>query len=481
MVGGSDQEIYDRIKTYILSFHPNQEDILNINYAHLNANSKELAQYLLEVPEMFLAATHLAREDQNQQNPTHAIITNAPDNTKIKLTNLRSKYLNKLITLEGNIITKSAITTHITGSKFECPQCGSIMVVKQETNNLKEPNRCSCGRKGKFRLLDSTHEDKFTITLEQTTPDINLTKLEVECGEIFLDKTFEDTFTPGNHVRLTGILKPQHKSNRNGSQPTKITKHIIACNAEVIESAEQKSVMQDYDFLFNTLTPKMFEELIARLFRKKGYTAKTTPYVGDRGIDVIAVKGAERIAIQCKKNAANTRVDNDTVQRSIGAALSPHKSNKVMVITTSEDFTPGAYDQKQGSSIPCELWARQRVIAELGAFLDGTEEGWKLYNSEQEKEEQLDPFFRGYSHDEGEIDIDKISGGVSAQQRNKIIIIKEIINELIPKVGRTVPIEDIVEEAEKEDLTEKEVEEIIQKLKRSGDLFEPHRGFIAKI
>ncbi len=40
--------------------------------------------------------------------------------------------------------------------KWECPSCGNIIRTEKHFEDLKakSPVRCSCGRKGKFRLLD---------------------------------------------------------------------------------------------------------------------------------------------------------------------------------------------------------------------------------------------------------------------------------------------------------------------------------------
>ena len=62
-----------------------------------------------------------------------------------------------------------------------------------------------------------------------------------------------------------------------------------------------------------------------------------------------------------------------------------------------------------------------------------------------------------------------------------ISTIKEIINELENKLGKTIPLDDITEEAKAKGIEEDTIEETIQKLKRSGDVFEPRRGFISKI
>jgi replicative DNA helicase Mcm len=81
----------------------------------------------------------------------------------------------------------------------------------------------------------------------------------------------------------------------------------------------------------------------------------------------------------------------------------------------------------------------------------------------------------------GKIDIDKISSGITATERGKIFGVKEIINDLENKIGRFIPIDDIVKEAEAKGISIEKVEETIEKLKRSGDIFEPKRGFISKL
>ena len=87
----------------------------------------------------------------------------------------------------------------------------------------------------------------------------------------------------------------------------------------------------------------------------------------------------------------------------------------------------------------------------------------------------------GMDVETGEFDIDRISTGVSATQRSKIVTIKEIIVELENKVGKIIPIEEVVNLAKEKKIEEADVDESIEKLKRGGDLFEPRRGFISRI
>jgi|SRR5579863_954714 len=52
---------------------------------------------------------------------------------------------------------------------------------------------------------------------------------------------------------------------------------------------------------FYALSPEQFEEHVSRCFEYLGYITTLTPRVGDQGVDVIAEKGNDLIAIQCKR------------------------------------------------------------------------------------------------------------------------------------------------------------------------------------
>ncbi len=87
----------------------------------------------------------------------------------------------------------------------------------------------------------------------------------------------------------------------------------------------------------------------------------------------------------------------------------------------------------------------------------------------------------GFDKETGKMDIDRIATGISASQRSHISQVKEIITDLEGKVGKTIPIDDITEEAKNRGISEDKVEEVLEKLKRVGEVFEPRRGFLSRI
>jgi replicative DNA helicase Mcm len=87
----------------------------------------------------------------------------------------------------------------------------------------------------------------------------------------------------------------------------------------------------------------------------------------------------------------------------------------------------------------------------------------------------------GYDADTGKFDIDRITTGITASQRGHIAIIKDIISEIEAQSGKLIAIEEVVREGEIRGVSEAKTTEVLDKLKRSGDLFSPKHGYISKV
>ena len=84
----------------------------------------------------------------------------------------------------------------------------------------------------------------------------------------------------------------------------------------------------------------------------------------------------------------------------------------------------------------------------------------------------------GFDPDTGMIDVDRSEGAVTSAERSRIRIILDIIDEM-SATKKEILVEDIIKTAKKEDV--EEVEEILEKLKREGMLFEPSPGYVQKV
>jgi len=86
----------------------------------------------------------------------------------------------------------------------------------------------------------------------------------------------------------------------------------------------------------------------------------------------------------------------------------------------------------------------------------------------------------GYDPETKTFDIDRFTTHISSSQRGKIILVKETIRSLEEKHGKMVPL-DILRSELGNNINDTEFEESIQKLKSSGDIFQPKSGFVQLI
>lgn len=87
----------------------------------------------------------------------------------------------------------------------------------------------------------------------------------------------------------------------------------------------------------------------------------------------------------------------------------------------------------------------------------------------------------GVDPETGKVDIDKIQTGFTTSERKKTINVREIIKDLEETEGKMIPVEKILDVAAQKGMNEDKVLEAIEKLKLSGDIYEPKRGFISRI
>jgi replicative DNA helicase Mcm len=85
----------------------------------------------------------------------------------------------------------------------------------------------------------------------------------------------------------------------------------------------------------------------------------------------------------------------------------------------------------------------------------------------------------GIDQETGQIDIDRI-GGTPASERSRIVLVREAILRLESRTGKLIPIKDLKEELI-DKIEEPEIDDIVDKLERLGDIFEPKKGFIQRV
>ncbi|WP_414837489.1 minichromosome maintenance protein MCM [Candidatus Nanosalina sp. VS9-1] len=138
------------------------------------------------------------------------------------------------------------------------------------------------------------------------------------------------------------------------------------------------------------------------------------------------------------------------------------------------------YDE-EGNSVP--ITARQlEALVRIAEASARTELSDKVTEKDAERAIRILKYSLeqvGVDPETGEFDADIIESGVSSSERNRLQSVKHIINEMAE--DGEVEIEEVLDRAEEEDFERDQAEEVIERLKRDGELYEPKQGFIQKI
>lgn len=111
------------------------------------------------------------------------------------------------------------------------------------------------------------------------------------------------------------------------------------------------------------LSPTEFEQLVASFYSAQGYSTQVTKQSADRGIDIIARRDGEKLAIQAKRYTGSNKVGRPTIQKIVGAATQAN-ADRAAVVTTSE-FTDTAISAAQEFGPQVELIDGDTLVKSL--------------------------------------------------------------------------------------------------------------------
>ena len=186
-----------------------------IDFNKFNQFNPELGEFVLDEPEealaCFLAAVNQAEPKIEEVNGFTVRIRNAERYCGKQINQLRHTDIGKFISVKGMVKQKSEVRPQVTTARFECPSCSTVLsVIQLDEKSWKEPSKCGCGRKGRFKLLDKEEIDVYSMMLEEPTDLITggtkLSQIRVLCKKGLSDPLMERLLYQGVTTEVTGIL-----------------------------------------------------------------------------------------------------------------------------------------------------------------------------------------------------------------------------------------------------------------------------------
>jgi len=228
---------------------------LTLDFSELIKFNTEISEELLENPEELLKAAELAIKEfdlPKKITKFNVRLKNLPVSQKIKISEIRSQHLEKLIWVEGIVRQKSDVRPHVAAAKFECPSCGNILNVLQLDKKYKEPSRCGCGRKGKFKEISKNLVDGQGLVLEESPEDLDGAqpkRINVFLKDDLVSPITERKSSPGSRVRIFGWVTEIPITLRTGGQSTKFDLIVEANFVKPLDDDSINVKISEEDFL----------------------------------------------------------------------------------------------------------------------------------------------------------------------------------------------------------------------------------------
>ena len=241
----------DSYKKELKSSLRDENNVVFIDFMELAQESPMLSEETVKNPEEALRILEIAIEEMGLIENVRVRLFNLQKSDEILIRNIRSKHLNELIVIEGIIRQSSDVRPQVVNAKFECPSCGTIISVLQIEKKFREPTRCSCGRRGGFKLISKEMVDTQRLIVEEA-PDMlsggeQPKRINVFVKEDLVDPKMEERTTPGARVRVIGILKEVPVPLATGGMSTRFELALEVNNIIPLEETFEELDINDED------------------------------------------------------------------------------------------------------------------------------------------------------------------------------------------------------------------------------------------
>ncbi|MCR4327825.1 MAG: hypothetical protein NUV46_04575 [Nanoarchaeota archaeon] len=245
------KKFIDSYKKKLKSSLRDENNVVFVDFMEIAEEAPALSEEIIKNPEEALRIVEIAIEEMGLIDNVRVRLFNLQKSDEILIRNIRSKHLNELIVIEGIIRQSSDVRPQVVNAKFECPSCGTVISVLQMEKKFREPSRCSCGRRGGFKLISKEMVDTQRLIIEEA-PDMlhggeQPKRINVFVKEDLVDPKMEERTTPGARVRVIGILKEVPVPLSTGGMSTRFELALEVNNITPLEETFEELDINEED------------------------------------------------------------------------------------------------------------------------------------------------------------------------------------------------------------------------------------------
>src|SRR3989344_4373596 len=325
------EEIITRVAEFLREYYYNDlvgaasegKKSIVIDFSLLDRFDTDLADYLLEFPEETLPAAEEATRqiDLPAEAKLKLRLINLPESKDIRIRNIRSEHVGKLIAVDGIVKRASEVRPEVSEAIFQCPNCGTKHTIIQTEIFLKTPIECDCGNRKNFKLIEQKLYDARWVVIEEPfeiTSGERPSDIRIFLKEDLTTPKMQNKTEPGNRIKIAGVLK-QLPRRIKGTVSRQMEIYI---DANSIESVEVE--WEELD-----ITPEDEKKIIelandAEIYNKLVASIAPALY----GLDAIK----EAIALQLFGGEVHVQLDKSRVRGVIHILLVGHPSTAKSVL-----------------------------------------------------------------------------------------------------------------------------------------------------
>jgi replicative DNA helicase Mcm len=231
MARAENTELIDRFEEFYRDYYrneigelaqqyPSEQKSLYINWDDLYRFDPDLADDYRNQPEQLREYAEEALRLYDlpvdvKLGQAHVRIQNLPDATDIR--DIRADHRGQLIAVQGIVRKATEVRPKITDAAFECQRCGTLTRIPQNDGDFQEPHECQgCERQGPFRINFDQSEfvDAQKLRVQESPEGLRGGETPQNI-DINIEDDITGQVTAGDHVRVTGVLKLDQRTDGN--------------------------------------------------------------------------------------------------------------------------------------------------------------------------------------------------------------------------------------------------------------------------
>ena len=206
-----DNDLHEQVLN-VLTHYPQKKSIL-LDFNEIEHTDLELADLALSDPDAFLGAFLAAIEDKNYVTEGGEFkpiirITNLPEELLLRVRDLTTGTISKLVVFEGVITSQSDIMPQTQLARYYCNKCNEPHDESQPTRFLMEPIFCKNCKKREFRFVPEESKWRDIQIMEIQEPVENLEgAMQPRSIQLWITEDLCDSAEIGDYVRVVGVFR----------------------------------------------------------------------------------------------------------------------------------------------------------------------------------------------------------------------------------------------------------------------------------